>query len=115
MANFEKIETRIQREEAQLEALLLRKQELNEQIAKRQKTIENLKAECKVKKLGTLDAIAESKGFSVDELLAAIQSGDLYALQEKLESNQTAETGNYESADAEQVNTESETGYGEET
>lgn len=91
MANMEKIETRIERVQAKLDALLLRKGELNKQIADTQKILDELKAERKVKKLGTLDAIAESKGLSVDELLTAIQNGDLYALQEKLESAQSTD------------------------
>lgn len=91
MANMEKIETRIARVQAKLDALLLRRGELNKQIADTQKVLDELKAERKVKKLGTLDEIAESKGLSVDELLTAIQNGDLYALQEKLESAQSAD------------------------
>lgn len=104
MANMEKIETRIERVQAKLDALLLRKEELNKQIADTQKILDGLKAERKVKKLGTLDAIAESKGLSVDELLTAIQNGDLYALQEKLESAQSADAEN----DAETAIAESE-------
>lgn len=101
MANtVEKIDIKIQREESKLEALLLRKDEILKDIAKSEKALANLRAERKTAELGELGAIADMRGFSIPELVAALQSGNFYDLQEKLEANiasgETEETSSAE-------------------
>lgn len=91
MANttVDKIDVKISREQSKLDALLLRKEEILKDIAKSEKALANLKAERKTAELSELGAVADANGFSISELFAAIQSGNFYDLQEKIEANRT--------------------------
>lgn len=97
MANvtLEKLETKIQKEQARLEAMYNRKEELIKDISKQEKLLENLRSEAKVQELKDLGSLASGMNISIAELMTAIKNGDFYGLQEKIESiaaaNETAE------------------------
>ena len=90
MANnvIEKIDSKIQREQAKLEAATLRKEEAQKDIAKCEKAIANLQADRKTAELAVLGNFADAKGISISELVNAIQTGNFYDLQEKAEANE---------------------------
>lgn len=93
MANLEKLDTKIQREESKLQALTLRKAEILKDIARTEKTIADLKSERKAAELGGLGAIAENMGITISELVDAMKTGNFYDLQEKIENSvKNAET-----------------------
>ena len=91
MANnvIEKIDSKIQREQAKLEAATLRKEEAQKDIAKCEKTIANLQADRKTAELAVLGNFADAKGISISELVKAVQAGNFYGLQERMEAEES--------------------------
>ena len=89
MANvIEKIDSKIQKEQAKLEAAILRKEEAQKDIAKCEKVIANLQADRKTAELAVLGSFADAKGISISELVKAVQAGDFYGLQERMETKE---------------------------
>lgn len=103
MANnvIEKIDSKIQREQAKLEAAILRKEEAQKDIAKCEKAIANLQADRKTAELAVLGNFADAKGISISELVNAIQTGNFYDLQEKAEANENQDVPETSSEPAE--------------
>ena len=91
MANnvIEKIDSKIQREQAKLEAAILRKEEAQKDIAKCEKAIANLQADRKTAELAVLGSFADAKGISISELVKAVQAGNFYGLQERMEAEES--------------------------
>lgn len=83
MANIEKIEVRIEREETKLKSQLQRKQELESQIKETQKRIEDLKAEVQYKKMSHASNVASEFDVTPEDWELAMVTGDFSIIQEK--------------------------------
>lgn len=103
MANnvIEKIDSKIQREQAKLKAATLRKEEAQQDITKCEKAIANLQAERKTAELAVLGSFADAKGISIPDLVNAIKTGNFYDLQEKAEANENQNVSETSSEPAE--------------
>ena len=86
----EKLNAQIEKEKANLDKLLKQKEALDAKIKKSQTKLAEYEMLANNQKYGALSSIASKSGLSVDDLLAALQSGDLLALQERMEAAQTA-------------------------
>lgn len=87
----------IEKEQAKLDALIAKREELtagyqaklsemNEAVRKQEKVISSLREREKNEKLSAVASLMGAKGISVDDLLKAAESGDLYGIQEQIES-----------------------------
>ena len=93
---------KIEKEQAKLDALIGKRDELtasyqsqlakmNEGIEETTKTIEALRKQEKNEKLVAVAAMLNKNSVSVDELYEAAMRGDFYSLQERLEQNPQTE------------------------
>lgn len=87
----------IEKEQAKLDTLVAKREEftagyqaklseMNESIKKQEKVISSLREREKAEKLSAVASLMGAKGISVDDLLKAAESGDLYGIQEQIES-----------------------------
>lgn len=99
----------IEKEQAKLDALVAKREEftagyqaklleMNDAIKKQEKVISSLREREKAEKLSAVASIMGAKGISVDDLLKAAESGDLYGIQEQIE-NKTAKNSPAPAAD----------------
>ena len=86
----EKLTTLIEKEKNTLNKLYSQKEALDAKIKKSQTKLAEYEMLANNQKYGTLTSVASKSGLSVDDLLAALQSGDLLALQERMEAAQNA-------------------------
>lgn len=89
----EKLQELIAKEKATLAKLYERKAEIESKIKKSESKLNDYEMMNNSQKFGMLSSVVSKNGLSVDDLLAALQSGDLLALQERMEEaqSQTAE------------------------
>ena len=98
----EKLAELIGKEQATLAKLYERKEELDAKIKKSETKLKELETMNNSQKFGALSSMVSKSGLTVDDLFAALQSGDFLALQERMEqAAQSAE-------EAEQSNEETE-------
>lgn len=88
----------IKKETIRLDKLKAKRAELDEAIKKCESKIEKYTLVDNNAKFTSFTTSLASKGVSVEEILLAVQSGDLLSLQEKIEN---AETNNNDSEDEE--------------
>ncbi len=115
MANIEKIEIRIKREETKLESYLQRKQELETQIRDTKKKIEDLEAIVKYQRMSHANNVASDYGITPEDYELAMITGDFSIIQEKRQKALAAKATPESSASSASETSES-TGdsYGEE-
>lgn len=87
----EKLNTLIDKEKSNLEKLMKQKENLDAKIKKSQTKLAEYEMLQNNQKYGALSSVAVKSGLSVDDLLAALQNGDLLALQERMEAAQAAQ------------------------
>lgn len=89
---------KIQKTEEKLDALIAKRDdfqqsvdtkiaEMNENIKAVEKELSKLREQEKTEKLAAIGSVLSKKGVSVNTLLAAVASNDLYAIQDILEGN----------------------------
>lgn len=77
---------KIEREQERLEVLLERRAELNQKIRRTELAISNYRLMENDQKMSAMSDLAESAGISVEDVIAALQEGDMLALQEKIDA-----------------------------
>ncbi len=82
----EKLTALIEKERATLEKLKNRRAELDEKIKKSEAKLTEYEMMDNNKKFGAMASIVTQSGLSMDDVLAALQSGDLLSLQEQMEA-----------------------------
>lgn len=87
----------IDKEQAKLDSMIAKREEftagyqaklseMNETIKKQERVIASLREREKSEKLSAVASLMGAKGISVDDLLKAAESGDLYGIQEMIEN-----------------------------
>lgn len=95
MSTSAKTQAKIEKETAKLNALYAKREELDAQIKVQAKVVEELQEQQKSEKLNAVANSLGKSGVTVDALLAAVQSGNLYDIQdliEKSNANKSAPT-----------------------
>lgn len=87
----EKLAAMIAREKKILETNMAKKAELDEKIRKSEAKLQEYEIMQNSQKYNDLASLARDKGFSLEDVLVALQSGDLLALQERMEAVHKAE------------------------
>lgn len=87
---MDNIRIKIQKEKEVLEDLLVKRNKLNEKIKEKEVKIDELNKMLNQRKFSEMTDVLSSKGLSIEELLSAIETGDLLTLQEKLEEKENA-------------------------
>lgn len=77
---------RIKQESAKLDELMAKKADLDRKIKKSQEKLEKYRLVQNNEKFSAIEKATQGTGVSMDELLAALQSGDLIGLQERIEA-----------------------------
>ena len=83
---------KIEREEKKLKTLTEKREELNRKIRKSEQTLNNYRLMENDHKLTAMNELAVNAGISVEDILAALQSGEMLALQEKIEAAKSEPT-----------------------
>lgn len=86
----EKLNELITREKNSLKKLYEKRAEIDAKIKKGETKLQEYEMMSNSQQFGALTSVISKNGLSVDDLLAAIQNGDLLTLQEKLEAAQNA-------------------------
>lgn len=94
----EKLMALIEKEKANLQKLRNRRDELDEKIKKSEAKLNEYEMMNNNKKFGAMASILTQSGLSMDDVLAALQSGDLVSLQEQMEAAQIKQENNAEKA-----------------
>lgn len=98
----EKLNAQIEKEKSNLDKLLKQREALDAKIKKSQTKLAEYEMLSNSQKFGALSAVVNKSGLSVDDLLAALASGDLITLQERMEAAQAEQ----EQAEQEEVVTD---------
>ena len=77
---------KIEREQRKLEGLLTKRDELNKRIRKTELIISNYRLMENDQKMSAMNDLAESAGISVEDIMTALQGGELLTLQKKIEA-----------------------------
>lgn len=80
------LKEKIEREEKKLQDLTAKRDELNKKIRRVELNLSNYRLMENDNKLSAMNALAEGVGISVDEIMTALQNGELLSLQEKIEA-----------------------------
>ena len=94
----DKLSTLIEKEKATLQKLRNRRSELDDKIKKSEAKLHEYEMMDNNKKFGAMASIVTQSGISMDDVLAALQSGDLVSLQEQMEAAQTKKENQEEQA-----------------
>ena len=86
-----KINLLIEKEKKNLEKLTARKKELEEKIKKSEAKLRGYEVMKNNDTFNVLSGIVQEKGLTVEEVLSALQNGDLLSLQEQMESSDKQE------------------------
>lgn len=79
------IQEKIEKEKKKLQALKEQKAVLDEKIKKSEAEIERCEMIVNQQKYSLAASVFENKGITLDEILQAVQAGDMLSLQEKME------------------------------
>lgn len=79
------IKERLEKETAKLDKLKKKRALLDQQIRKSESTIENLRLTAQDQRMNAMVDMAENMGLTMDDIFAALQTGDLAALTKKAE------------------------------
>jgi len=85
----EKLSVLIEKENAALEKYKAKREEYNEKIRKSETKLQEYKMMQNSRMFDALSDVVVKSGLSVDDILVALQSGNLLALQEQLEAAQS--------------------------
>ena len=92
---------KIAQEQAKLDELLKKRTALDRKIKKAQSSLEKLQLIQNNERYSAIEEATQGTGLSVEDILAALKSGDLLGLQERMEAAQgTAETEEVEPAES---------------
>jgi SMC interacting uncharacterized protein involved in chromosome segregation len=83
---------KIEREEAKLNSLTAKRDELNKKIRKVELTLSNYRLMENDNKLTAMNELAERAGISFEEIMTALQNGEMLSLQEKMKAVKTGDT-----------------------
>lgn len=83
---------KIEREQRKLDAMRLKRDELNKRIRKTELAISNYRLMENDQKMSAMSDLAESAGISVEDIIAALQGGELLTLQKKIEAAKGSDT-----------------------
>lgn len=97
----EKLTELITKEKNSLKKLYEKRAEIDAKIKKGEAKLQEYEMMSNSQQFGTLTSAISKSGLSVDDLLAAIKSGDLLSLQEKMEAmqNESADSDNASETD----------------
>lgn len=79
------VNEKLEKAEKKLQTYLEQRSGIDEKIKKAEKEVENYKQLLNQKKFDEANDVLHSKGLSLDEIIKAVQAGDVLSLQEKLE------------------------------
>lgn len=82
------VKEKLQKEEKKLEALKLQRNLIDEKIKKVETEIERCNSIINQQKFSEATQVFTAKGLSIDEIMYAVQSGDLLSIQERMENMQ---------------------------
>lgn len=90
------IKEKLEKDEKTLKELKQKRNELNDKIKNLEENIKYNTMLLSQKKFNEVKNVISSKGLSIEEILKAVQNGDLLSLQTKMEqmNNPSANTGN---------------------
>lgn len=77
---------KIKQESAKLDELMAKKADLDRKIKKSQERLEKYRLVQNNEKFSAIEKAMQGTGVSVEDMLAALQSGDLISLQERIEA-----------------------------
>lgn len=86
----DKLRILIEKEKNRLERLKTKRAELDESIKQSEAKLNEYEMMDNSQKFGAISDVVSRSGLSVEDLLAALQKGDLLSLQEQIEEKQTA-------------------------
>lgn len=82
------LEIKIEKKKVKIEELEAQKVEIDNKIEKLQTEIEKLNNIIYQSRFDEITGVVNAKGLSIDEVLGAIQKGDLSALQKRMEEHE---------------------------
>lgn len=82
----EKLASLIAKEIANIENLEAKKEEIEEKLKKSRTKLQEYRMMENSQKYGALSSAVSQKGLSLDDILSALQNGDLLSLQEQMEA-----------------------------
>ena len=83
---------KIEQETIKLNDLLKKRADLDRKIKKTQSSLEKYQLIRNNEKYSAIEKATKDTGISVEDVLAALQSGDLLGLQERIEAVQTSDS-----------------------
>lgn len=86
---IEKIREKIKKQQGKKEKLLTQIEKIDQTISSLEKELKAAKNEQTVHTMLDLASVADNAGIDIDDLKAALLSGDFLTLQEKIEANVT--------------------------
>ena len=80
------LETKKARAQSELAELFIRKEKLEGQINEKENLIIQYDVMIKQKRFSAVEDVLHAKGLSLEDIISAIQNGDLMSLQDKIEN-----------------------------
>ncbi len=93
---MERLKESLKKEQEKLSELKLKREKLDDRIKEKERLINKYQMMINQEKFSQVNDVISSNGLSLDELMSAIQSGNLLSLQAKIEkqSENKKEVGN---------------------
>lgn len=99
---IEKIKEKIKKQQGKREKLLTQVEKIDQTISTLEKELKATKNEQTVHTMLDLASVADNAGVDINELKAALLSGDFLTLQEKIEAKATEDNAEQTTIDAKQ-------------
>lgn len=98
------VEKRLQKAQDRLATLKAQKTEIDEKIKKTENTIEKYQHLINQKKFDAATDVLEVNGLTIDDVIAAVSSGNIASLQERIENRKTVDNVDTSSSEYEENN-----------
>lgn len=98
------VEKRLQKAQDRLATLKAQKTEIDEKIKKTENTIEKYQHLINQKKFAAATDVLEVNGLTIDDVIAAVSSGNIASLQERIENRKTVDNVDTSSSEYEENN-----------